>query len=190
MSIAFLGRIALGLTLAGAVMVAAQALTLPELQRLLQTTSVTVVSFQEVRESPWLAAPVESRGTMHSNPDRLEKRVEAPRKETWRLFPDRIEWVGPDGFMTKQIPFSEAPALAALANALRRIVAGDLLALEQDFRIELDGAAPLWTIVLRPRSSEVARHLDHLELRGSGAQLEVIVVVEREGERTTTHLSP
>jgi len=168
----------------------AHALTVSELQRLLQSASVPVVSFHELRESPWLAAPAESRGTMHSSAERLEKRVEAPRQETWRLLPDRMEWLGPDGVRGKQIPFSEAPAVAALANALRRIVAGDLLALERDFSIELHGDARLWDILLLPRSVEVARHLDHLALQGAGARLQVIVVVEREGARTTTRLHP
>ncbi|HSV81058.1 MAG TPA: LolA-related protein, partial [Ramlibacter sp.] len=167
---------------------AASVLTVAELQRLVQSSAKPVVRFQEVRESPWLSAPVTSSGTMHSKPDALEKRVESPRQETWRLLPDRIEWVGAGG--TKQILFSQAPALAALSDVMRRVVAGDIVALERDFRIQLSGDERVWRAQLQPRSAEVSRHLEQVELQGTGGQLQVIIVVERQGERTTTRLNP
>jgi len=167
------------------------ALTLSDLQRLLHSArSEQAVPFHEVRESPWLTVPVESRGTLHSSPERLEKRVETPRQETWLILADRLEWVGPNGVGGKQILFNGAPAVAALAEALRRVIAGDLVGLEQSFRIELRGDERLWTAQLLPRDPEVARSLDYLELRGAGALLQVIIVAERQGERTTTRLRP
>lgn len=167
------------------------ALTLAELQTLLQAAEPEqAVPFHEVRESPWLAAPVESRGTLLSSPARLEKRVETPRPETWLILADRMEWMGPAGVGSKQILFSGAPAVAALADALRRAIAGDLVALERNFRIEVHGDAHRWTAQLQPRSPEVARSLDYLELRGAGGLLQVIVTAESQGERTTTRLRP
>ena len=167
------------------------ALTLTDLERLLQSAATTQpVPFHEVRESPWLAAPAESRGTLHSNPGRLEKRVESPRQETWLILEDRMEWTGPNGAGSKRILFSGAPAVAALAQALRSVIAGELVALEKNFRIEIRGDERLWTAQLLPLGAEVARSLDHLELRGSGGQLQVIIVAERQGERTTTRLRP
>ena len=101
------------------------ALTLAELERLLQSTAATqAVPFHEVRESSWMSAPVESRGTLRSSPGRLEKRVESPRQETWLILDDRMEWIGPNA-ESKRILFSGAPAVAALAHALRSAVAGD-----------------------------------------------------------------
>ena len=167
---------------------AAGALSVAELQRLVQAAAKPAVRFQEVRESPWLSTPLTSSGTMHSKPDALEKRVESPRRETWRLLPDRIEWVGAGG--TKQILFSQAPALAALSDVMRRVVAGDIVALERDFRIQLSGDERVWRAQLQPRSAEVSRHLEQVELQGTGGQLQVIIVVERQGERTTTRLNP
>jgi len=166
----------------------ASALTVAELQRLLKSGAAASLDFQETRESPWLAAPVESRGSLHSSSGLLEKRVTAPRQETWRIYSDRMEWLGADGVASKQIRFSDAPAVAALANALRRIVAADLLALEPYFSIELQGDELRWTARLQPRSPAVGRALDHLELQGEAAALQVIIVVERQGERTTTRL--
>jgi hypothetical protein len=163
-------------------------MSLAELQRLLQSEPARAVSFDELRESPWLAAPVEVHGTMLSGPDGLEKRVMSPRRETWRLGEDRMEWIGPDGAASKQILYGQAPAVAALADALRHVVAGDLAALDRDFRIIVGGDEGVWTVQLQPRTAELSRHIDYLELQGAGAHLQVIVIVERSGERTTTRL--
>lgn len=167
-----------------------QAPTVEQLQRALQATPRPSVNYQEVRESPWLSSPVISRGTMRSTPTALEKRVESPRRETWRLLADRVEWVGPGATEAKQILFTQAPALAALSEVMRRVVAGDLGALQRDFDIRLAGNERVWSAQLQPRSADVARYLDHVELQGTGGQLQVIIVVERQGERTTTRLQP
>jgi hypothetical protein len=164
------------------------ALTVAQLQRALQAAAKPAVSYQEVRESPWLSTPVLSRGTMRSTPTALEKRVESPREETWRLLDDRVEWVGPGATESKQILFTQAPALAALSRVMRRVVAGDLLALQGDFEIKLSGDERVWSVKLQPRSADVARHLDHVELQGTTGQLQVIILIERQGERTITRL--
>lgn len=169
---------------------AAWAITVPELQRLLQSSPKQSVPFEELRESPWLAAPQTSRGTMHSTPQSLEKRIESPRQETWRLLPDRIEFLGAGGTGGKQILFSQAPALAALADVMRRVVAGDLVALEREFRIELHGDERAWRAQLQPRSADVGRYLESVELQGTANRLQIIIVSERQGERTTTRLLP
>lgn len=186
MSAGWLWRLFVGLSLAGVGMGHAGALTMPEMQRLLKSGSMQSVTFKETRESPWLAAPIESRGTMHSSHGLLEKRVINPRQETWRLRFDRLEWAGPDGVATRQILFKDAPAVAALANALRLVVAAELAALETDFRIEVVGDEHEWSVRLQPKNAGVSRHIDYLEIQGKASELQVLVVVERLGERTTT----
>lgn len=183
-------RLAVSLALTFGATGSSFALTVPELQGLLQASPREVVAFAETRESPWLAVPAETRGTMHSKPGLLEKRVAAPREEIWRMLPDRVEYLRPGETGSKQILFNQSPAVAVLADALRRVVAGDLLALERDFRIHVRGDRRAWAARLEPAAGEAARYLDHLELEGAGADLRVITVVERQGERTTTRLYP
>ena len=166
----------------------AHAMTPAELQRLLQSGPRGAVAFEEVRESPWLSAPATSRGTLRSTPQALEKRVESPRQETWRLLADRLEWVGPGG-ARKELLFSQAPALQVLADVTRRAVACDFAALERDFHIAIQGDARAWSAQLRPRASAAARQLESVDLQGAGAQLQVVIVTDRRGERTTTRLA-
>jgi len=182
---------ALACALAGALAGPARALTPTELQALLKSApAARELAFDEVRESPWLGTPLTSRGTLHAGGQQLEKRITHPRVETWRLLPDRIEWVGTDASQVREIRLADAPALAALADTLRHVVAGDLLALERDFRLELSGDALAWTLRLQPLPTSAARPIDYLELQGARGRLQQIVLVERQGERTTTRITP
>jgi hypothetical protein len=180
-------RLLAALILAGAAGLA-HGLTVPQLQLLLQAAPQPDARYEELRESPWLSSPVTTRGTLHVTPQALEKRVELPRQETWRLLDDRLEWAGPGGAGRKQILFSQAPALKALADVTRRAVAGDLVALERDFKIVLNGDERVWSAQLQPRTPLLARQLESVELQGTGGRLRVLIVSERHGERTTTHI--
>src|SRR3954470_1100245 len=130
----------------------AHALTPAQLQAMLQATPKRDASYVETRESPWLSSPATTGGTLHITAHGLEKRVATPRQETWRLLEDRVEWQGPGGKDRKQILFSQAPALQALADVTRRAVAGDLVALERDFRITVAGDERVWSVQLQPRA--------------------------------------
>jgi hypothetical protein len=181
----FIGLVAL---LCGAGAAAAQTISVAALQRLLQDAPKREVRFQETRESPWLSAPIESTGSMSSSPTALEKKVEKPRRETWRILADRMQLVDAASGSVKEIMLSEAPAVAALAGALRRTMAGDLQALDKDFRLEPGGDSRLWTLQLTPRRPDIARFIKQLELQGTGSELQVIVILETKGDRTTTRL--
>lgn len=167
---------------------AAQAMTVLMLQRLVQAEAVRQVAYHETRESPWLTTPVVSSGTLHDMGGYLEKRVATPRRETWRLWPDKIEWVDADGGRSKVIGHDKAADLAALSHLMRRVVAGDFTGLERDYLIDISGNESLWSARLTARRSDAIRAVNHVELQGTAGRLQVIVVVERQGERTTTRL--
>jgi hypothetical protein len=165
----------------------AQALGVAELQQLLQAGAHPDVRYQESRESPWLSAPGVTEGVLHATPQLLEKRVASPRRETWRLLPDRLEWAGVDG-SRKQVLFKDAPALQALADVTRQAVAGDLAGLQRDFTIAVQGSREAWSARLQPRGGLLQRQLESVQLQGAGSRLQVLIVTERAGERTTTRL--
>lgn len=161
------------------------------LQHLLQAGPRPELRFTESRESPWLSAPSLTSGTMVVRPGLLEKRVDGPRRETYRLLSDRlqVESVGRDGLpTTRDLAFADAPALAALAQSLRLVMAGELGTLRQQFDMTLTGEARLWSVRLVPRSTAVSRTLQQIDLQGTYGQLKVLVTQEAKGERTTTRL--
>lgn len=167
----------------------AMAIDLDELQGRLRASARQEVRFHETRESPWLAAPVESRGTLVAGPDgSLEKRVTAPQQETWRLRPDRLERIGPDGELVGAMSYEKFPALGIMARAMREGIAGRFDAMRDDFELRLEGTAERWTLEMLPRAAPASRHIERIELRGDAAGLRTLVVVERNGARTSTHL--
>jgi hypothetical protein len=167
----------------------AQAFGIARLQRLLRDAPQTAVRYTELRESRWLAAPIESSGTLRSTPTMLEKRVEQPRSETWRILDDRMQIGTPGAVGAREIMLDQAPAAAALAQTLRRVLAGELEALDKDFRLELSGDEREWTLQLTPRQEDVARQLKRIDLHGAGPRLLVMVILEAQGDRTTTRLT-
>jgi hypothetical protein len=179
------GLIALALGCGALVPQLAFALSVPELQQLLKADVRAQVSFREIRESPWLAAPVVTQGTMRSTANALEKKVDSPVSETWRLMDDRVERRAADG-QTQSISFQRAPALGALSETLRSIVAGDLAGLARDFDIRLEGDAHAWHAILAPRAAAVRQQLQSIEVQGAGGTVHTLIVIDREGEKTTT----
>jgi hypothetical protein len=176
------------LSVVGAGAAFAQPLSIGRLQRLLQEAPHADVRFTEMRESRWLAAPIESSGTMRSNNMMLEKRIERPRPETWRILSDRMQVTAPGLDGVKEVMLDRAPAAAALANALRGVMAGDLGALNKDFQLDLSGDEREWMLRLTPRRPDVVRQLKEVELEGTGRRLGRIVIQESQGDRTTIHL--
>jgi len=162
---------------------------LDELEQRLQADTRREVRFHEIRESPWLAAPAESRGTLVASPDgSLEKRAETPRPETWRLRQDRLERIGPDGEIVGTVSYENFPALGIMARAMREGIAGRLDALQGEFTLRLQGTPERWTLELLPRAAAASRHVERVELQGDATGLRTLVVVERNGARTSTYL--
>ena len=164
------------------------ALEAAALQRLLQEGKARELRYVEIRESPHLPKPRESRGSLRATSESLEKRVEWPRKETWRILADRMDWISGDGSLVKSVRFDKAPAAEALADGLRLAVSGDLMALQQRFTVSIDGGTSDWCVTLKPRDAQLARFIEALTITGVGGTMMTLVVVEVRGGRTTTEL--
>ncbi len=160
------------------------ALTIIEIETLLKENTNHIVEYEESRESAWLQTPVISKGTMQSIPPMLEKSAQFPSLQTWRLYPDHMQWLGPTD--SKTLNFSQAPQLGALANALRGVVLGEFTTLNKDFFVEVLGEQASWSVQLKPRSDNLGRYLSLIQFSGAGSKIKKIVVLETGGEKTVT----
>jgi hypothetical protein len=167
---------------------AAQPLSVASLERLLQSKPPGERRFEETRESPWLAAPLSSSGRMVVGTDRIEKRVEQPRAETWVILTDRMRVTRGNAARSEEVMLNRSEAMAVLAKALRCVLSANLTALEPDFVLAPSGDESTWTLLLTPRRQRVARHLRQIELQGTGERLNTILLIEAKGERTITRL--
>lgn len=173
---------------------AAYALDTTQLEALLKASSTTVVQYEERRESPWLDAPQRSRGTLSVEGPVLIKTVTSPRQEIWRLHPEYMEATQPLSHTeatfehTRQILYSQAPGIGVFANALRAVVMGNLSALPEYFVLDMTGTERDWNLALTPKRAEDQRSLSRIEFTGARSGIETIVVIEPQGEKTTTTL--
>lgn len=161
-------------------------LTIERLEQLLKLNKSHVLEYQETRESPWLQAPIVSEGTMALHPPMIEKKARLPRSQTWRLQIDHMEMINSEG--SQRIYFSQSPQVGTLANAIRGVVTGELSALLVDFNIDVKGDETSWSVKLKPRTEDASKYLSQIEFDGTDSFVSKIVVVEPQGEKTTTIL--
>lgn len=76
--------------------------------------------------------------------------------------------------------------MRAFIQAIRLIVEGRLLDLRDDFNLMLSGDEDQWTVILQPIDQTVKRYLEKIEVRGSRALLQELVILEPGEERTVT----
>ena len=174
-------------SMVGGLSQAAQPFTSQDLARMLSDNAPPSVGYEEVRESPWLSTPVISRGTLHASAPMLEKKSHPPAPQTWRLYPDHMEWF--DANETRVIRYETQPQLGALANALRGVVFGDFSIISNDFNVHLEGTPESWRLRLTPATVELSGLLKELEFHGNGTHIEKFIIIEAQGDTTTTVLS-
>ena len=79
------------------------------------------------------------------------------------------------------------PVARVLVESFVRILQGDREALERLYEMEFrpEGRTQ-WELALRPRTPAVLRIIDRVLLRGDGARISEMHVIEADGDRTVT----
>lgn len=130
-----------------------------------------------------------TRGTLRFEPpDRLEKHITAPREETHVITAERV--IIDRGQRQRDFSLDRAPALAALRQALLGWLTADAASLEKHFEVELDDRDGAWTLILRPRSGDLADELDRLVLSGDNDTAHRLETHLADGEVITTRFEP
>lgn len=146
-------------------------------------------SFVERRDLALTTRPLESRGELAWRaPDRLEKRVTAPRAELLAIHGDLL--VHESGERRRALPISAAPEAAPLVTGLRAVLAGDRRQLEQGWRAIVLGEAAQWDLTLLPSDPRIAALVTRVRLGGSQARIGRIELWMADGDRSTMTLGP
>jgi hypothetical protein len=141
------------------------------------------VDFVEQHFLAVLKRPVESFGVMtYDAPSRLEKRTVEPRPEKLVLDGDQltIERKG----HTHVLELRAYPALIPFVESLRATLAGDLPALEREFKVDFAGTPGRWTLMLAPRDASIAKTVSRVRIEGAGDALLEIEILEANGDRS------
>ena len=154
--------------------------------------------FSERKFSALLKVPVESSGTLiFRAPDYLEKRTVEPQRETVRIEGSVVTYEGGAGRGSAQkrtFSLSDAPLLAALIESLRATLAGDLPTLRRHYDVSWSAPAPQvpmegWQLTLVPRERALLDAVSKVVLRGAGAQIGMVEIVEANGDLTLMQIS-
>jgi outer membrane lipoprotein-sorting protein len=145
------------------------------------------VDFVEQHFVAMLKRPVESFGVLtYEAPHHLEKRTIEPRPET--LVIDGNELTIERKGHTHVLDLSAYPSILPFVESVRATLAGDLPALERDFRVDFNGTLDRWTLTLTPRDANVARTVSRVRIDGAHEKLLEVEILEANGDRSLMSL--
>ena len=158
---------------------------LAELMQRLSARKTSTAAFREVKELSELTIPLELKCTLYYKaPDVLRKTVTFRRRETYSV-EGNVLTLFRNGERQGQYALDQYPRLQAFVESIRATLAGDLASLRRFYRVSLRGDRRLWLLSLLPRQSSLAEVITRIDIQGRGIDLEVIVIQETGGNKST-----
>ncbi len=155
-----------------------------ELQLILDKTSISApsrVQFREVRHNRLLKDALVFSGYLEYLQDgSLRKVIEVPFHEAYLVNGDTIR-IERDGEV-QTLSLKKSRSLKTMLGGIEAILAGETAQIEKVFHSELSGAADDWTLMLRPRSSRIAKKLNALTVVGNAESIRSIRFDLEDGE--------
>ena len=146
-------------------------------------------SFVEYRFSHLLKKPLRSSGTLEYRADGvLARHVETPHREATQIEGDSVR-ITRAGRPERIISLARAPQLRVLLGSFRALLEGRLAPLDRDFEMTLEEQATNWKLTLKPRDSRVAKHVERIEVFGSGDRPGCVEALEPDGDGALTLLA-
>ncbi|MGH8053747.1 MAG: LolA-related protein [Stenotrophomonas sp.] len=144
--------------------------------------------FIELRGSALLKEPLRIEG-QYRRPDAgtLVREVRTPYAETTTIADNQVSIVR-TGKPPRVFSLQRVPELADLQASFGAMLAGDLAALEQRYRLQPSGSAQHWQLVLTPIADALQRRVRAVTLYGQGRELRCIETQPAKGELQRTLL--
>lgn len=140
-------------------------------------------TFVEKKYLKLLNAPLESSGQLiYTAPHRLEKLTLAPKPESMVVDQGTltIEMRG----RKRSLQIQDYPVLWAFVESIRGTLKGDLSALQQFYKVKLDGTRQTWQLQLQPTEKKMAALIQSIVISGSNDRLNTIEIAEADGDRS------
>jgi hypothetical protein len=164
---------------------AAPSLTLEELLARMSSTRGVVAEFHERRQIALLDQPLESTGTVYfAPPGRFSRVTRTPAATRLVLDGARMEFEDATG--ASAVDLAANPVARQFAENMVALWSGDRARLEKLYKLGFRADRARWELVLVPRSQTLARFVEKLALRGDGAEMRELELVEADGDRTLT----
>lgn len=127
--------------------------------------------FREEKQLGALKVPLFSSGHLaYRRPAHLEKITTSPEPESLVVDGGRLTLTaGNDA--PRSFALDRRPEIAALVDAVRGTLAGDLGLLERQYRVQADGSLSAWRLVLQPIDDRVRQLLRAVVVEGQGTAI-------------------
>jgi len=182
-------RTAAALVVLAALGLPALAFDLTALAALLAERKSAETRFTEERTVSGLDGPLRSSGTLSfSAPDRFARHTLEPRAESMVVEGNTVSIRR--GGRTRQMALDAVPELTALIAAVRGTLTGDAAALQQHFRVQVEGNAALWTMTLVPRDDRLAAQVRQLQIVGQRGELRTLELSLAGSDRSLMIIEP
>jgi outer membrane lipoprotein-sorting protein len=161
--------------------------TLDRLMNTLGAKKSGRAQFTETRYLKIAQEPLESSGELvFVAPDHLEKHTVSPKPENLVVDGDMLT-VDRNGRKVT-IPLRNYPELGAFIESIRATLAGNRFALENAYKVSIDGKGNDWTMTLVPIDSRMKQKVSSITLAGSGAALARVEIKQADGDRSLMRL--
>ena len=182
-------RLALGVLLVLFAQSAFAAFGLQELTALLAQRKSGEARFSEERFVGGIDGPLRASGTLSFvAPDRFARMTTEPRAESMAV--DGNQLVLKRGGRTRQMTLDALPEVTALIEAVRGTLTGNAVTLQRHFRIQVDGSAAQWTLLLVPLDERLATQVRELKITGMSGDLRMVELWLAGGDRSVMVIEP
>ena len=147
-------------------------------------------NFTEKKFVRLLDAPVESTGVLiYVAPDRFEKHTKNPVEERMTVERDMVALDNVAKKKKQQIFIPQFPALAAIVDAMRGALSGNLPQLQQAFSIKASGTHQRWKLHLVPREANQYAYIHAVDISGRDDFIESIEIRQSDGDRSVMSMT-
>ncbi len=156
----------------------------------LATVASRQSAFIEEKKLDFLDQTLVQKGTLYfTAPDQLIKHITEPREEIYTIKGLNLG-IKITGKPEKHLRTDDHPILHAFIESQRAVLAGDLNALEQYYKLDLGGVREMWTLRLNPRDSKISSRLKLISMQGSGTRITEMRYIEVGGDVTVLTIIP
>ena len=150
----------------------------------------TKANFTEKKFVKLLNAPVESAGVLtYTAPDRFEKHTKNPVEERMTVERDTVTLDNVAKKKKQQIFIPQFPALAAIVDAMRGALSGNLPQLQQAFSIKASGTNARWKLRLVPLEANQYAYIHAVDVAGRDDFIESIEILQSDGDRSVMSMT-
>lgn len=146
--------------------------------------------FVETRTIAALSQPITATGTLvYRRPGYLAKVTATPRPEQLVVDGDRLT-LAAGNEAARVVDLASRPQLAALVDAIRGTLAGDLALLRRWYQVTMSGGPAAWRLTLTPADASVASLIRTIVIDGSGASPRMIQTIQANGDASRMTITP